>query len=253
MNNACIIGYGVVGKATALAFGITKHFDINGDATITLNDAANCRYVFICLPTPTVNGDCDTRSIREIIRQVEGIRANPLYIIRSTVIPGTANAIMEELNMDRVISNPEFLTEATWESDAKRPDMVIIGGSNPNYIQEVRGIYESRFKYLEPKITDNVTAETLKYVFNNFFSLKVIFAEEMADVCKNNGANYSFIRDRLLTHPWGSGHHFFTDYSGYRGVGGKCLKKDLESFANYSKSSLLQKVKEINDSYGNNQ
>ena len=113
MNNACIIGYGVVGKATALAFGITKHFDINGDATITLNDAANCRYVFICLPTPTVNGDCDTRSIRETIRQIEGIRANPLYIIRSTVIPGTANAIMEELNMDRVISNPEFLKQVS--------------------------------------------------------------------------------------------------------------------------------------------
>src|SRR3990172_9116583 len=100
MNNACIVGYGVVGKATALAFGITKHFDINGDATITLNDAANCRYVFICLPTPTVNGDCDTRSIREIIRQVEGIRANPLYIIPSTFLPRTAPALLAPLTQD---------------------------------------------------------------------------------------------------------------------------------------------------------
>src|SRR3990167_10149735 len=96
MDKACIIGWGVVGRATALAFGITQHFDINGDSNITLNDAANCRYVFVCLPTPTINGGCDTRAIRDTIKQIEGIRQNALYIIRSTVIPGTADAIMNE-------------------------------------------------------------------------------------------------------------------------------------------------------------
>ena len=175
--DSCVIGFGVVGRATTTAFGITKHFDINGNSTITLNDAANCRYIFLCLPSPTKEGICDTSAIRETIKQIEGIRANPLYIIRSTVIPGTARAIMESMNMDRVVSNPEFLTEATWEIDAKRPDMVVIGADNPNYGKELKAIYDARYKYLEPKLTDTITAEMTKYVFNAFYALKVVFAE----------------------------------------------------------------------------
>jgi len=251
MENSCIIGWGVVGKATALAFGITKYFDINGDSNITLNDAANCRYVFLCLPTPTKEGTCDTTAIRDTIKQIEGIRANPLYIIRSTVIPGTARAIMESMNMDRVVSNPEFLTESQWELDAKRPVMVIIGADNPNYGNEVKAIYDARYKYLQPKMTDTITAEMTKYAFNSFFALKVVFAEEMNDIAQKIGANYTYIRDRLLEHPWGSQHHFYVGHKGHKGVGGRCLPKDLEAFANFSQNQLLQKVQEINKSYGN--
>ena len=250
METACIVGYGVVGRATAYAFGIQKHYDINGDSTIALADAASCPYVFICLPTPTKDdGTCDTEGIKEVIRQVEKIKPNPIYIIRSTVIPGTARQIMAELNMDRVVSKPEFLTEATWESDSRRPDIVVIGADNPSYGAEVKGMYEARFKYLEPTLTDTITAEMVKYALNCFFSLKVIYAEELWDICKRNGANYIKIRDILLKHPWGSGHHFYVNMHSYRGVGGKCLKKDLEAFYNYSNSRLLATVKEINDSY----
>lgn len=249
MNNACIIGYGTVGKATALAFGIDKHFDTNGDSNITLTEAADCRYVFICLPTPTKTGVCDTTVIRDTIKQVEGIRANPLYIIRSTVTPGTARAIMDNLGMDRVASNPEFLTESTWELDAKRPVMAVIGADNPDYGREVKAIYEGRYKYFEPKVTDTITAEMTKYVFNSFFALKVVFAEEMNGIAQKIGANYTYIRDRLLEHPWGSGHHFYVNHKGKKGFGGKCLPKDLEAFANFSRSNLLLKVQEINDGY----
>ncbi len=251
MDNACIIGYGVVGKATALAFGITKHFDTNGDSNISLKDASNSRYVFICLPTPTVEGQCDTSAIRAIIKQIEGIRANPLYIIRSTVTPGTAKAIMTNMDMDRVVSNPEFLTESSWEVDAKRPEMVVIGTESPHYSAELKAIYEARFKYLEVKVTDTVTAEMVKYAFNSFFATKVVFANEIYDVCVRNKANYSVIRDLLLNHPWGSAHHFWVNHKGKRGFGGKCLPKDLDAFAEYSGSRLLKKVKEINNGLGN--
>ena len=245
--NAVVIGYGVVGKSTAKAFGITKHFDINGDSNITINEIANCRYVFICLPTPTIEGKCDTTAIRECIKQIEGIRQNPIYIIRSTVIPGTADAIMDELGMDRVISNPEFLSEATAEKDAKHPDMIVIGGRSDQCLREVKGIYEARFKYISPLLTNNVTAEMVKYTFNTFFALKVVFANEIFDICQKNKANYSVIKDLLTNHKWGSGNHFEVYYKGERGVRGKCLPKDLEAFQTYSQSWLLKAAQEINN------
>jgi UDPglucose 6-dehydrogenase len=251
VDNACIVGYGIVGKATALAFGIRNHYDINGDSTITLFDAANFRYVFLCLPTPTIDGKCDVSAIRDTIKEIESIKKNPIYIIRSTTIPGTARALMEEFGMDRIVSNPEFLTESTWELDAKRPDMAIIGGENPSYIAEVKAIYDARYKYLTVRSTNTITAEMVKYAFNTFFATKVVFANEIYDTCQEVGANYSVVRELLMAHPWGSSHHFFVEHKGGRGAKGKCLPKDLEAFATFSGSKLLQTVKEINDRFGN--
>jgi len=246
MDDAAIVGMGVVGKATALAFGIKKYFDLTG-SNLTLKEVADCRYVFICLPTPTVDGKCDTSLIRGVIRQIEGYRQRALYIIRSTVIPSTADAIMDELDMDRVISNPEFLSEDNWEFDARKPQMVIIGARDRIVADELNAYYLARYKYLEPLVTDNVTAEMIKYAFNTFYSLKVVFANELYDICQRVKANYGVIQGLLTAHPWGSGNHFVVNYKGKRGVNGRCLPKDLEAFVTYSNSRLLKTVKEVND------
>lgn len=251
MIDACIIGYGMVGKATAVSFGITKYFDINGEANITLDEAANCLYKFLCLPTPTVDEKCDTNIVRDTIRQLEAIRGHGIYIIRSTVIPGTANAIIDEIGSDRVVSNPEFLSEDTWLKDATRPNLVVIGADSKEWRDKIAGIYLSRFKYIEPIITNNITAEMIKYAFNTFFVTKVVFANEIYDVCARVGANYDTIKKVLTGHPWGSGNHFEVYHKGGRGAKGKCLPKDLEAFVTYSNSKLLKTVKEINDGYGN--
>jgi len=245
MNNAAVIGHGIVGKATALAFGITKYYSRSA-GNISLKDASNFRYLFICLPTPTVNGNCSTSDIQEIIGKIEGYGKKPLYIIRSTVLPGTANAIMEMAGMDRVVSNPEFLTEDIWEKDATRPDLVVVGANNRDYANEVKGIYDARFKYIEAQVTDNVTAELTKYAFNTFYATKVIFANQIYDVAKKVNASYDFIKQVMLPHKWVGSNHLDVHHKGYRGVGGKCLEKDLEAFAKFSGSQLLYHVNEIN-------
>src|SRR3990167_9837764 len=136
MEEACVIaGLGVVGSNTARLFGIKKIFDLNG-STITLEEAAKCKFVFIALPT-NVNedGTYDTRDIESIIKQIEGYGGAGIYILRSTVWPGYANHLMEQLDIDRIVSNPEFLTEATAWQDTKSPPFVLIGGMADRYIQ----------------------------------------------------------------------------------------------------------------------
>lgn len=247
MNKAAVLGYGVVGKATALAFGIDKHYDIKPElSNITLEEVAKLRYLFICLPTPTVNGLQDNQAIRDLIRKLESLGCTGLYIIRSTVLPTTADGIMIELGMDRIISNPEFLTQDKWEEDAKHPELVVIGTHIKKYADEVAAIYEGRYKYLKPLITDNITAELTKYAFNTFFVTKVVFANEIFDFAEKVGANYEFIKNRLLEHPWGSKNHFEIWHKGGRGAKGNCLPKDLEAFTTLSNSLFFQVVKELN-------
>ena len=236
-----------MGKATAKAFAIPHHFTRH-DANITLKDAAYKRYHFFCLPTPTINGECFRDDIISLIGQLESLPHNQnVYIIRSTVIPGTARYIESQLSIHSVISNPEFLTENTWEEDALHPDIVVIGGDQKNYVDDVRGIYEGHIKTAKIITTDSVTAELTKYAINTFYATKVIFANQIFDICQRIGANYETVKDAMYSRKWIGKNHLEIWHKGGRGASGRCLPKDLEAFANYSKSDLLEEVKKVND------
>ncbi len=246
MNDAVCYGWGVVGKATAKAFAIPYFFS-KSENNISLTEAATKRYHFICLPTPTVNGLCFTDDIVALIRQLEDIGNQHVYIIRSTVIPGTARHLMEQLGIHSVISNPEFLSEDTAEEDAKFPDIVVIGGEQKNYVDDVVGIYQGHIKTAKIFTTDTITAEMAKYAINTFYATKVVFANEIFEQCQKIGANYETIKNILYNRKWIGKNHLDIWDKGGRGAGGRCLRKDLDAFENYSKSKLLETVKKIND------
>lgn len=247
MQDGVIYGWGVVGKATAKAFAI-PHFFSKSKANITLKEAAYKRYHFFCLPTPTINGLCFRDDIIDLIRQLESIDHNQnVYIIRSTVIPGTSKYIQSQLNINAIVSNPEFLTESTAEEDAIHPDIVVIGGDHRQYVEDVRGVYEGHIKTAKIITTDSVTAELAKYAINMFYTTKVVYANQIFDVCQRIGANYETIKKAMYNRKWIGKNHLDIWHKGGRGAAGKCLQKDLEAFENYSKSKLFQEVKKIND------
>lgn len=247
MQDAVCYGMGVVGKATAKALSIPHYFDKTG-ANITLKEAAYKRYHFFCLPTPTVNGECQRDDIIELIRQLEDLPHDQnVYIIRSTVIPGTARYIQSTLNINSVISNPEFLSEATAEDDAIHPDIVVIGGDKKNYVDDVVGIYQAHIKTAKIFTTDSITAELSKYAINTFYATKVVFANQIFDVAQHIGANYETIKEIMYNRKWIGENHLDIWHKDGRGAGGKCLRKDLDAFGNYSKSKLLETVIRLND------
>lgn len=251
MENACVIGYGVVGQATANLFGIKKHFDTDETkSNITLAEAANCKFIFICLPTPVDDsGIYHTDDIVQTIGQLNGYRAGGIYIIRSTVWPGFAQHIQKELGINRIISNPEFLTESTAEQDSKYPPFVLLGGMEGAFIKEVKAFYEGRIRSCPIILTDNTTAELAKLAMNAYFSTKVIFANQLFDAAQKLNANYERIKDVLERHPFGPKNHFEIWFKGKRGVNGKCLPKDTKAFAYYTGSELAKTAMALNESY----
>lgn len=251
MENACIIGYGMVGKATGEVFGIEKHFDIKDElSNITLEDAAKCRIIFICLPTPVdEEGNYKVNEIKHIIKQIEDFGTAPIYVIRSTVFPGFAKGLQVDLQINRVISNPEFLSEATAVQDMKNPPFILLGGMEGQYRKEVQGFYEARIKGAPVIVTDNTTAEMAKLTMNAYFALKVIFANQTYDACRKIGANYETVKKLLESHPFGPKNHFEVWFREKRGVHGSCLPKDSKAFANYTGSELMRLAVLLNERY----
>jgi len=170
-----------------------------------------------------------------------------VYIIRSTVIPGTNQHIQNLFHTSAVISNPEFLTESTAQEDAMHPDIVVIGGDQKNYVDDVRAVYEGHIKGSKIITTDSITAEMAKYSINTFYATKVVFANQMFDICQKVGANYETVKEVMYNRKWIGKNHLDIWHKGGRGASGKCLRKDLDAFENYSKSKLLETVKKIND------
>lgn len=250
MYNAAVIGgAGIVGQATRHTFGIEDYFDLKG-SNLTLKDIAEKRrYVFICLPTPTINGDCYVDDIKKIIKQIlEYGGGQKVFIIRSTVIPGTCKRLIEECKTEAIVHNPEFLTQSTWEKDAENPDVIVLGGESDVFLEDVESLYKSRFRgSVDIFRTDTITSETIKYAVNTFYATKVIFANQIYDVCQRIGANYEKVKEVMYKRKWIGKNHLDVWFNDKRGVHGKCLPKDLEAFVNFSNSKLLKLVKEIND------
>lgn len=252
MNNAVIVGLGMVGKATAHAFGIKKYIDrkdVDGFERVGPGEAAENRYIFICLPTPVKNGNY---FVDDIVSTIDAIRQQGrqnVFIIRSTVYPGFANSVREKLGIHSIVSNPEFLTEKTWKKDSEHPDLVVVGCDYPAYLKDVEGVYKARFKGTDIFVTDNITAEFVKLAVNGFYSTKVVYANQVYDHAQKINANYDMIRNIMYKRAWIGKNHLGVFHNGGRGAGGKCLGKDLEALADYTNLPLLREVEKLNKRY----
>lgn len=242
MRQALIIGYGMVGKATAHAFGIKDHISLTEKTT---QNPENFHYIFMCLPTPTKDGICDISLTRTWIKYIAEFKKDNRFIIRSTVAPGTCKALAEEFHVP-IIHAPEFLTEATWREDAEWSDLLVIGADDEKYRDEIFGLFRARYKGAEYIKTDTITSETIKYAINSLYATKVIFANELYDYCQDKGINYETVKNAMYARKWIGKNHLDIFHHGGRGAGGKCLGKDLDAFANETCSELLLKVNEIN-------
>lgn len=247
----CVVigGMGYVGQATRKSLNIPYYFDLK-ESNITLEEAAKKLFIFFCLPTPTDEKggqEAGVSLIRGYIQQIKEYGGRNIFVIRSTVIPGTCRALAKEFDV-MVGSNPETMSEDTWERDATNPRVVIIGVDDV----PTKNALEALWKPLGCKnmvLTDTITAEMMKYTFNTFFITKIVFANQIYDICEKVGADYKTIRETLMGHPWGSKHHFKVFHKGGRGGGGHCFPKDIKAFAKWSNSELLKKVEELNINY----
>lgn len=220
-----IVGHGVVGGALAAWFasrGIAPAaYDppkrIGARAEI---DAADI--VFICVPTPYAPGGIDHAQVNAAIAELPGEK---LIVIKSTVPPGTTDALQSRFPQHRFAFSPEFLREAHAVEDMARPDRQIVGVTARS-----RGDAERLLALLPPapfvRVCAAREAELAKYAANSFLAIKVSFANEIHDLCARLGIGYDAVRAIVGADARIGDSHLDALADGYRGYGGTCLPKD---------------------------
>jgi nucleotide sugar dehydrogenase len=248
MNNAVVIGgSGVIGNATRLFFNIKDQWS-RSIQTLTMEEVGKKKWVFICVPTPARNSIHDISIIHDTIAEIQKY-GDPLIVVRSTTTPGQLDKLSEEFHTDKIIHFPEFLTMATWKEDTMNPDIIVIGGRNCKHVDKLEKIVKKILGFKNPKYfkTNLTTSELIKCSINNFYALKVIFANEIFDYAKKVDANYTMLKEAMYSRKWIGGNHFDVIFKGKRGVRGPCLPKELEAMVVATGSPLLKAAKEIND------
>jgi UDPglucose 6-dehydrogenase len=169
-----------------------------------------------------------------------------------------------------VASNPEFLREGTAVTDFLYPDRIVLGADSERCASVLRRIYAPltdgsyyREAHAIPRprpghgpapliVTSARSAELIKHASNAFLAMKISFANAVASICENVGADVQQVCQGIGTDSR-IGPGFLNPGIGY---GGSCFPKDLLAFRSVSRESgydfrLLDEVVLINEEQRN--
>lgn len=203
----------------------------------------------IAVGTPSSKtGHLDLSYIYKVAEQIGYAlsKKNTFHVIaiRSTVLPGTCqkvSALIENASDKKrnvhfsVISNPEFLREGTAVNDYFNPPLTLIGCDN---IYACNTMLEMYAEIPGEKVcTEIKIAEIMKYVNNTFHALKVVFGNEIGNICKalnidSHKVMEIFCMDKQLNI---SSYYFKPGFA----YGGSCLPKDTRALKTLAKDLYI--------------
>lgn len=219
-----MIGCGVVGENTAKVLEARGHEVARRDPPRGLDDSIeDAELLLFSVPTT----DCQHQILWDAVDQATKDNPHGTLVIRSTVIPGTTDKILEKHNRPTVFM-PEFLREAHALWDAARPDKLVIGTHNRDWaskVLEVFGQFVTQDKILIMKPTE---AELAKIALNSLALVKVVFANELYDLATVLGADYGPILDVFHLDQNINARHLDPLHGKKRGARGKCLPINTE-------------------------
>ena len=226
--------------------GNNLHFDLNINENIK-----DSEIVLITVGTPTdENGEADLTFVRQCANEIaEFISPNTIVIVKSTVPVGTCDEI-EDIIYEKcahsefsVISNPEFLREGNAIYDFMNPDRIVIGIKNQNHKKRIIDLYTNISNEDKILFTSRRSSELIKYASNSMLAMRIIFINEIADLCEKIGADVTDIAkgiglDKRI------GPHFLEPGPGF---GGSCFPKDARALIESGKKfdapqTLLESV-----------
>ena len=194
----------------------------------------------LCVGTPSrKNGSLDLQYLERVSEEVgRALRDKTDYhvvVVRSTVLPGTTHEIvipaLERESGKKygdgfgVSVNPEFLREGTALKDFRKPPLTLVGH---NHAADAGGTIALYQAIDAPLVSTSIrVAEMMKYTSNTWHALKVVFANEIGNLCKKLDVDSHevmdiFCRDEKLNL---SPYYLKPGFA----FGGSCLPKDVRA------------------------
>lgn len=251
-NKIGIIGVGMVGGALQRYFVSVGTQPLLYDkykkigSILEINKA---NIIFIAVPTPYIHEKgCDLSSVESAIKILKNSK---IIVIKSTVLPGSTEILQKRYPRHKFLFNPEFLTEVTADQDMRYPDRQIVGYTKKSY--NIAGDI-MQILPLAPleRIIPATEAEMVKYFGNTWFAVKVIFANQLYDLCQAIKIDYNKVAEAAAADKRIGRSHLEVWHKNFRGYGGKCLPKDNKALIKFARKNkidlrLHQIADEINE------
>lgn len=227
MSRVGFIGQGWIGKNYAddfeergfevVRYGLEPEFAGNKERIAT------CDITFIAVPTPTTPDGFDASVVERVLPLIGD---GKIAVIKSTVLPGTTQALQDQFPNIVLMHSPEFLESRSAAHDARNPQRNIIGVTDVSRgrAQEVMDVLP-RASY--ERVMDAQDAELVKYANNGWLTTKVLFMNSIYDACQSVGADYETVKEAFAHDPRIGKSHLDVVFEGGRGAGGHCFIKDL--------------------------
>ena len=212
----------------------------------------NSEISFLCVGTPSLrNGKLDLGHIEPVCREIGEILKKKnsfhLVVLRSTVLPGTAETIVvptlgkssgKRMGPDfGVCVNPEFMREGTAVADFLEPAMTVIGAVDKVHSALVRELYAwTPGRMFE---TSFRSAEMLKYVCNAWHAVKIAFANEIGTLARELDVDAESVMEMFVSDTKLNISPIYLK-PGFA-FGGSCLPKDVRAL-NYRAKELDLKL-----------
>jgi UDPglucose 6-dehydrogenase len=219
-------------------------------ATTNCYDAvSSTQATFIIVPTPSEpDGRFSLKFVLEAVRDIGRAIAEKedyhLVVLNSTVSPGSMDyyvkPLLEEVSGKicgkgvGLCYNPEFIALGNVIKGLLEPDFVLIGESD----QQAGSILADMYKRIcinNPPIerTSFINAEIAKIAINSYITMKITFANLLAEICENtDGADVDEVT-RIIGRDSRIGSKYLKGGLGY---GGPCFPRDNIAFAHFAES-----------------
>jgi UDPglucose 6-dehydrogenase len=241
-----IVGAGFVGSACEIGFSslpktrVSVHDKFKPSETLD-SVVGSSDIMFVCVPTPMrADGSCNSDIVCETVGNIARRARKPkTIVIKSTVPPGTTRTLQKLHPTHEIVFNPEFLTEAKFIDDFINQDRVILGCEAGRRCERLSSFYkqfvEHQKRAAEVIWTDSMVAETAKYATNCFLATKVLFFNEIYQICSSSNVDFAKVTSLLKKDVRiGTSHMQVPGPDGKLAVGGKCLVKDLRALIFYA-------------------
>jgi len=221
-------------------------------ATTSTEDAVQATDLsLLCVGTPSrKNGSLDLTYLVRVCDEIGQVLARKdryhVVVVRSTVLPGTTHGTvipaLEAASGKKygegfgVSVNPEFLREGTAIKDFRQPPLTLVGHNHAADAAPTKALYQTLDA---PLVSTSIrVAEMIKYASNAWHAVKVVFANEIGNLCKRVDVDSHEVMDIFCQDDKLNLSSYYLK-PGFA-FGGSCLPKDVRALQYRAKEVDLE-------------
>ena len=203
---------------------------------------------FIIVPTPSLaDGSFSTKYAEAAAEQIAaGIKDKNTYhlvVLTSTVLPGATEdrikTILEKVSGKKcgpdfgLCYSPEFIALGSVIRDFLSPDVILIGESDAKSGELLEEIYKNVCDNNPPVVRMSIrSAELAKISLNAYVTMKISFANTIAELCEHLPDGDAESVSRMLGFDSRIGRKYL---SGALAYGGPCFPRDNKAFTFFAR------------------